>query len=107
MKALLGIALATSAALAIAAFITPAAQSAETRMVPKFEPDPTWPHLPTKWVFGQVSSISIDERAQIRDGWFHSDELHVIERLRRQAGRVGPQAAQDRVGAVRPVAATT
>jgi len=30
-----------------------------------------------------IDSISIDERAQIRDGWFHSDELHVIERLRR------------------------
>jgi len=30
-----------------------------------------------------IDSISIDERAQIRDGWFHSDQLHVIERLRR------------------------
>ena len=30
-----------------------------------------------------IDTISIDERAQIRDGWFHSDELHVIERLRR------------------------
>ena len=30
-----------------------------------------------------IDSISIDERAQIQDGWFHSDQLHVIERLRR------------------------
>lgn len=30
-----------------------------------------------------IDSISIDERTWIRDGWFHSDELHVIERIRR------------------------
>ena len=30
-----------------------------------------------------MDSISIDERTSIRDGWFHSDALHVIERLRR------------------------
>jgi hypothetical protein len=30
-----------------------------------------------------IDSISIDERAQIQDGWMHSDQLHVIERLRR------------------------
>ncbi|NOT28016.1 MAG: hypothetical protein HOP16_18180 [Acidobacteria bacterium] len=30
-----------------------------------------------------IDSISIDTRAQIRDGWMHSEELHVIERLRR------------------------
>jgi hypothetical protein len=32
------------------------------RQVPKFEPDPSWPKLPAKWVFGQVSSVSIDEQ---------------------------------------------
>ena len=32
------------------------------RMIPKFEPDPTWPKLPAKWVWGQVSSISFDEQ---------------------------------------------
>src|SRR5690348_12819635 len=36
--------------------------SAETREVPRFEVDPSWPKLPSKWVFGQVSSVSIDER---------------------------------------------
>jgi hypothetical protein len=30
-----------------------------------------------------IDSISIDERTFVLDGWFHSDELHVIERLRR------------------------
>jgi hypothetical protein len=30
-----------------------------------------------------IDSISIDERSQILDGWMHSDQLHVIERLRR------------------------
>ena len=30
-----------------------------------------------------IDSVSIDTRAQIRDGWFHSEDLHVIERLRR------------------------
>ena len=30
-----------------------------------------------------IDSISIDTRAQIRDGWFHSEDLHVIKRLRR------------------------
>src|SRR6185503_16751157 len=39
----------------------PAAQTA-ARQVPRFEPDPSWPKLPSKWVFGQVSSISIDEQ---------------------------------------------
>lgn len=32
------------------------------REIPRFEPDPSWPKLPAKWVFGQVSSVSIDER---------------------------------------------
>ncbi|HTE15112.1 MAG TPA: hypothetical protein VK642_08540, partial [Burkholderiales bacterium] len=40
-----------------------AAQSRPTtREIPRFEPDPSWPKLPAKWVFGQVSSVSIDER---------------------------------------------
>src|SRR5882672_12942244 len=32
------------------------------RMIPKFEVDPTWPKLPAKWVWGQVSSVSFDEQ---------------------------------------------
>src|ERR1044072_6192368 len=36
--------------------------SAETRDVPRFEVDPSWPKLPPKWVFGQGSAESIDGR---------------------------------------------
>jgi len=36
------------------------AQPARAREVPKFQVDPSWPKLPAKWVFGQVSSVSID-----------------------------------------------
>jgi DNA-binding beta-propeller fold protein YncE len=41
---------------------TAAAQSRQTpaREIPKFQVDPSWPKLPGKWVFGQVSSVSID-----------------------------------------------
>ena len=45
----------------LAPFIAPPLL-AQTREVPKFEVDPTWPQLPSKWVWGQVSSVSIDER---------------------------------------------
>ena len=30
-----------------------------------------------------IDTVSIDERTWIRDGWFHSADLHVIERFRR------------------------
>ena len=39
-----------------------AAQSGQAREVPKFQVDPSWPKLPGKWVWGQVSSVSVDER---------------------------------------------
>ena len=38
------------------------AQSRVAREVPKFQVDPSWPKLPEKWVWGQVSSVSVDER---------------------------------------------
>ena len=38
-----------------------AAAQTRTREVPKFEVDPNWPKLPDKWVWGQVSSVSVDE----------------------------------------------
>jgi hypothetical protein len=28
-------------------------------MIPHFDVDPSWPTLPAKWVWGQVSSLSI------------------------------------------------
>src|SRR5262245_49972157 len=34
---------------------------AQTREIPKFEADASWAKLPDKWVWGQVSSVSIDE----------------------------------------------
>jgi len=37
------------------------AQTPQMREVPRFEVDPSWPKLPSKWVWGQVSSVSIDE----------------------------------------------
>ena len=44
---------------------TPAAAQApqtQAREIPRFEVDPSWPKLPSKWVWGQVSSVSIDEQ---------------------------------------------
>jgi hypothetical protein len=60
--AVAGIALAAFAVAAV--MINPAAAQPRPAMreVPRFEPDPAWPRLPAKWVFGQVSSVSIDER---------------------------------------------
>jgi hypothetical protein len=36
--------------------------SAQIRTIPHFEVDPSWPTLPSKWVWGQVSSVSIDSQ---------------------------------------------
>jgi hypothetical protein len=33
---------------------------AETRNLPMFEGDPSWPKVPAKWKLGDVSSIAID-----------------------------------------------
>ena len=59
------IAAAAFAAIVIVAtqieFANPAAAQAVARTVPKFQVDPSWPKLPPKWVFGQVSSVSIDD----------------------------------------------
>src|SRR6476469_1182397 len=66
MKRFKVIALAATTFLALSlAFGLPqhnaAAQTtAAPRAVPKFEVDPSWPKLPAKWVFGQVSSVSVD-----------------------------------------------
>lgn len=39
-----------------------AAQSPQTQAcaMPMFEVDPSWPKLPSKWKFGDASSIAID-----------------------------------------------
>src|SRR5262247_2746670 len=56
-------------AAAIALGLTGCGTTADTpgrgtpaREIPRFEVDPTWPKLPDKWVFGQVSSVALDER---------------------------------------------
>ena len=61
-----------SARVALTAFITVVinvalielgnAAAAQPREIPKFQVDSTWPKLPAKWVFGQVSSVSIDSQ---------------------------------------------
>src|ERR1044071_2068544 len=55
------VSLALGSALVLGACTAPP-MSAGAREVPRFEVDPSWPKLPAKWVFGQVSSVSIDER---------------------------------------------
>jgi DNA-binding beta-propeller fold protein YncE len=55
--------LAFVAAIALSGHATTAfAQAVQKppRMIPHFEVDPSWPKLPGKWVWGQVSSVSID-----------------------------------------------
>jgi len=62
--------LASSAAIAIAIAAAsimdtqaaPAPAPKAAREAPRFEVDPTWPKLPPRYVFGQVSSVSIDEQ---------------------------------------------
>jgi len=55
MKKLLG-ALVLLSAVAVAA---------QTRDVPRFKPDPSWPKIPNNWQFGQVSSVSIDAQDHV------------------------------------------
>jgi NHL repeat len=54
--------MALAAAVALSGQIAAASAQAPTppRMIPHFEVDPSWPTLPSKWVWGQVSSVSID-----------------------------------------------
>ena len=52
------------AVIALAAFAGCAGSpvSGGAREVPRFEVDPSWPKLPAQWVWGQVSSVSVDDR---------------------------------------------
>ena len=49
-------------ALLLGSCASPPSPGPQAREVPVFEVDPAWPKLPAKWVFGQVSSVSIDEQ---------------------------------------------
>jgi len=53
------------AVIALSGHVTAASAQAPLkapRMIPHFEVDPSWPKLPRKWVWGQVSSVSIDSQ---------------------------------------------
>ena len=56
--------MALAAAIALSGHLTAASAQAPAppRMIPHFEVDPSWPKLPSKWVWGQVSSVSIDSQ---------------------------------------------
>ena len=62
--------LASSVAVAFAAIAVsvidsdaaPAPAPKAAREAPRFDVDPTWPKLPPRYIFGQVSSVSIDEQ---------------------------------------------
>src|SRR5262245_32640511 len=41
------------------------AQTPAKGQVPTFQPDPSWPAIPNNWVFGAVSSVSVDSRDHI------------------------------------------
>lgn len=41
------------------------AQSAAPRAMPKFEVDPSWPHIPNGWTLGQVASVAADAQNHI------------------------------------------
>jgi len=62
-----GVVFAALAAVAIVAWRgewtkNAAAQPRPAREVPKFQVDPSWPKLPAQWAWGQVSSVSVDDR---------------------------------------------
>jgi hypothetical protein len=53
---------AAAAVLAQGMWFVPASAQTSAREIPKFEADASWAKLPSKWVWGQVSSVSIDNR---------------------------------------------
>jgi len=64
----MGVVFAAFAAIAIVegcagpSTTTAAESSKRAREVPRFQVDPSWPKLPAKWVWGQVSSVAVDGR---------------------------------------------
>jgi DNA-binding beta-propeller fold protein YncE len=43
----------------------PQARLASAREAPKFEVDPSWPHIPNGWVLGQVASAAADDQDHV------------------------------------------
>jgi len=56
------VALAAGAVTIMKSEAAPAPAAKAAREAPRFEVDPTWPKLPPRYVFGQVSSVSIDDQ---------------------------------------------
>jgi DNA-binding beta-propeller fold protein YncE len=56
------VALALGAVTIMDSEAAPAPAPKAAREAPRFEVDPTWPKLPPRYIFGQVSSVSIDEQ---------------------------------------------
>ena len=56
------VALATGAVTIMDSEAAPAPAPKAAREAPRFEVDPSWPKLPPRYVFGQVSSVSIDDQ---------------------------------------------
>src|SRR6266704_673196 len=42
-----------------------AQSSSQSRSMPVFQVDPTWPNLPNNWVVGIVSSVTVDRRDHV------------------------------------------
>src|SRR6478672_2406990 len=60
------------AAWAVVVCVDPGTQTAAAQArqsaaipVPKFQVDPAWPKIPNNWQFGQVASVSIDEKDHV------------------------------------------
>jgi DNA-binding beta-propeller fold protein YncE len=75
-----------SAAFFLALVVSVAAYAAQTRGAPKFQVDPSWPKIPNGWVFGWVSSASVDTQ----------DHVWVLQ-------RPGTLAAEEKAKAAPPV----
>jgi DNA-binding beta-propeller fold protein YncE len=86
----IAILLCATAALSPGAGDTAAAQASAKAAValPVFEVDPSWPRLPSKWVFGLVSGINVDSQ----------DHIWVIHRPRtaktEDKGRAAPAVVE-------------
>ncbi|HEY6509108.1 MAG TPA: hypothetical protein VIY56_13900 [Vicinamibacterales bacterium] len=70
--------------LACVACITPAPP--QTSTAPTFRVDPSWPHIPNNWQFGQVASVSVDQ----------ADHVWVLQ-------RPGTLSPEERVRAAPPL----
>jgi hypothetical protein len=53
------------AAVVLSLLIAGAIVMAQSRQAPSFRVDPAWPKIPNNWQFGQVASVSIDERDHV------------------------------------------